>query len=74
MDWKGRCFVFCTTQWMQRHNIQTGGYKLEKLFSGDQVVGPRSLHTTKSIAQIFWGVVFNVSYHLFIFCCGSDGM
>ena len=33
-----------------------------------------SLHTTRSIAHIFVEVVFNVSSHLYNFCCGSDGM
>ena len=32
-------------------------------------MGGRSLHTTKSIAQIFVGVVFDVSSHLYDFCC-----
>jgi hypothetical protein len=28
--------------------------------------------STRSIAQIFLGVVFDVSFHLYDFCCGSD--
>jgi hypothetical protein len=31
-------------------------------------LGGRSLHTTRSIAQIFVGVVFNVSPHLYDVC------
>ena len=34
--------------------------------------GGRSLHTTRSITQIFVGVVYHVLSHLYDFCCGSD--
>ena len=36
--------------------------------------GGRSLNTTRSIAQIALGVVFNASSHLYDFCRGSDCM
>jgi hypothetical protein len=39
-----------------------------EFFSGGQVVGR---HTIRSIAQIFVGIVFNVSPHLHDFCCGN---
>jgi hypothetical protein len=42
---------------------------------GIRWLGGRSLHTTRSIAQIFVGIVFNVLSHLlYDFCCGSDCM
>jgi len=41
---------------------------------GFRSLGGIGLHTTKSIAQIFVGVVFDVSSHLHDFCCGSDCM
>jgi len=28
-------------------------------------LGGKGLHTTRSIAQLFWGVVLNVSSHLY---------
>ena len=40
---------------------------------GIRWLGGRSLHT-RSIAQIFVGVVLDVSSHLYSFCCGSDCM
>jgi hypothetical protein len=44
--------------------------KKKRSFSvGDRWLGGRSLHTTRSIAHIFVGVVFNVSSHLYDFCC-----
>jgi len=60
---------------MQRHNIPPGEYKKRRKFSvGVRWLGGRSLHTTRSAAHIFVGVVFNVSSHLYDFCCGSDCM
>jgi hypothetical protein len=54
----------------ETHNIPRGEKK-EEFFGGDQVMGSRSLYTTRSIAQIFAGVLFNVSPHLYVFsCCG----
>ena len=55
----GCWFVFCTTQWMQRHNISPGKYNKRSFTVGIRWLGGRSLHTTRSIAQIFVGVVFN---------------
>jgi hypothetical protein len=56
-----RCFVFCTTQWMQRHTTSHLENKIKKCFSvGIRWLGGRSLHTTRGIAQIFVGFVFNV--------------
>jgi len=37
-------------------------------------LGGKTLHTTRSIAQIFVGVIFIVSPHLYDFCCGIDRM
>ena len=45
-----------------------------KFLSGDQWLGGRSLHTTRSVAQIFLGVVFDVSSHWYGLCCGSNCM
>jgi hypothetical protein len=69
--------LFCVVhQWMQRHttshlenkrggNVQwgSGGWEAETC-----------LHTIRSIALIFLGVVCNVLSHLYVFCCGSDGI
>jgi hypothetical protein len=59
---------------MQRHNIPFE----EEFISGDQVLnqwlGDRGLHITRIITQIFVGVVFNVSSHLYDFGCRSDCM
>ena len=60
---------------MQRHNIQPGKQQKRK---GSSVwirwLGGRSLHTTRSITQVIVGVVFNVSPHLYDFCCRPDCM
>ena len=61
--------LFC----VQHHLMDAGTHKNstwrknKKFFSGDQVVGSRDLHTTRSIAQLFLEVVFNVSSHLYVF-------
>jgi len=62
---------------MQRHtshleNKRGGGEAYQ--WGSRGWLGGRSLHTTRSIAQIFVGVVFNASSHLHDFCCGSDCM
>ena len=65
--------MFCTAQWVQRHTISHLENKNKRSFSvGIRWLGGRSLHTTRIIAQVFVGVVFNVSSHLYDFCCGSD--
>jgi len=46
--------------------------KIRSFSVGIRWLGGRSLHTTRSIAQIFVGVVFDVSPHMYDFCCGAD--
>jgi len=46
----------------------------ERVFSEIRWLGGRGLHTTRSIALISLGVVFNVSSYLFDFCSRSDCM
>ena len=42
---------------------------------GTRWLGGRSLHTTRSIAQTFVGVVFgDVSSHLYDFCCVQNSL
>jgi hypothetical protein len=49
--------------------------KNKRSFSvGIRWLGGRDLHSTRSIAQMLVGVVFNVSSHLYYFCCGSACM
>jgi len=63
--------MFCTTH--ARRDTQHPTWKIkQKLFSGDQVVGRKKPAHRQIIDQIFWGVVFNVSSHLFGVCCGSE--
>jgi len=57
----------------ETHNIPPGD-KTKSCLVGIRWLGDRSLHTTRTIAQIFVGVVFNVSSHLYDFCCGSGCM
>jgi hypothetical protein len=73
----GCCFVFCTTQWMQRHNIPPTWKKiLEKFFCGVQVVGrQRPPHHQEYCSDIRGGCVqCNVSSQLYDFGSGSDCM
>jgi len=59
----------------ETHNIPLGEQKRRGLSVGIKWFGGRALlHTTRSVALIFWGVVFNVSSHLCEFCCRSDCM
>jgi hypothetical protein len=59
---------------MQRHTTSHLEKKKKRGFLV-RILGGRSLHTTKSIAaQIFVGVVINVSSHLYDFGCGPDCM
>ena len=57
---------FCTsTQWMQR---QTTSHQADESLKNKrgkafQWLGGRGLHTTRSIAQMFLGVVFDASSH-----------
>jgi hypothetical protein len=57
----------------ETHNIPPGEKKTS-FFVGIRWLGGRGLHTTRSIAQIFVRVVFNISSHLYDFGCGSDCM
>ena len=58
---------------MQRHATPHLEHICKRSFSvGIKWLGGRSLHTTRSIAQIFVGVLFDVSSHLYDLCCGSN--
>jgi hypothetical protein len=70
---------------MQRHTKSYLEKKIKDVFHGDQVVGGRSLHTARSIAQIFVGVIFMSRLSCIIFvadliacrlnfyeCCGMQ--
>jgi len=48
----------------ETHNIPPGEQKRKGFSVGIRWLGGRSLHTTRSIAKVFLGVVFNVSFHL----------
>jgi hypothetical protein len=50
--------MFCTTQWMQRHTTCHLAEKIRRFSAGTRWLGGRSLHTTRSIAQMFVGFVF----------------
>ena len=64
----------CITQWMQIHVHPTWKIKGEGAFFENQVVRGRSLHTTRSIARTFLGVVLIASSHLYDVLRGSDCM
>ena len=55
---------------MQRHSTSHLENKQNNYLVGIRWLGGMGLHTTRSFAQIFVGVVFNVSSHLYDFCCG----
>jgi hypothetical protein len=74
-NWRGlgKNVVMCSAPPNGCRDIQHPTWRRnEKFLSGDQVVRGRSLHTTRSIAQIFVGVVLDVSSHLYNYGCGSD--
>ena len=58
----------------ETHNISPGEQERKGFSVGIRCLGGRGLHTTRSIDQIFWGVVFNVSSRMYDFCCGSNCM
>ena len=55
-------------------SIPPGEQQVERLSVGNRWLGGRGLLTTRSIAQICVGVVFNVLSHLYDFKCRSDCM
>ena len=59
---------------MQGHNIPSGEQNKRSFSVGNKWLGGRSLHTTRSIAHMFVGVVLNVSSHLYDFGRRSDCM
>jgi hypothetical protein len=64
---EGCCIVPCTSQqWMQSHTASHLENKNRKGFSGDQGIC--------TPPGVLFGVVLNVSSHLYNFCCGSDSM
>jgi hypothetical protein len=68
--------MFCDVQHpmdAETHNIHLENKRGEAFQLGlARWLGGRGLHTTRGIAQLFLGrVVFNVSSHLYVFCCGS---
>jgi len=68
--------MFCITQWMQRHTTSHLKNQIKGSFSVGIGcwLGGRSLNTTRSIAQIFVGVVFDVLSHLYDLCRKFDCM
>jgi hypothetical protein len=70
---KGCRFVFCTTQWMQKHTkTHLEGENRMGFSVGIRWLGGMGLHTTRSIAQIFVEFVFNVSSCLYNSYCGFN--
>jgi hypothetical protein len=68
MDKERMLLCICTTQRMLRHTTPHLENKNKRSFSvGIRWLGGRNLHTTRSVAQIFVGVVFSVSSHLYDF-------
>jgi hypothetical protein len=52
---------------MQRHNTPPGAYNKRSFSVGIRWLGGRSLHTTRCIALMFLGNVFNISSRLYDF-------
>ena len=48
----------------ETHNIISGEQKRKGFSVGIRWLGGRGLHTTRSVAQIFVGMVSNASFHL----------
>jgi len=68
----GKDAVLCPAPPNGRKATQHPTWRIKKQdgFSmGIRRLGDRGLHTARSVAQIFVGVVFNVSSHLYDFCC-----
>jgi hypothetical protein len=69
--------LFCVLYYFmnaETHNISLGEQKRRGVSVGIRWLGGRALHTTRSVALIFLGVVFNVSSHLYGFWCESECM
>ena len=73
MDQEGCCFVFCTTQWMQKHKTSHLDNKSWKAFQWDLGGWEAEACTPPGVLlRYILGVAFNVSSHLYDFCCRFD--
>jgi hypothetical protein len=63
-----------TNGYRETHNIHLENERGKAFQWGSGGWGGKGLRTTRNIAQISLGIVFNVSFHMYESFCGSDCM